>query len=318
MAISERVNTVTAIFGFNENSGGTGKSKNSAIPGEFDSLFHGDNRQSWPSSRSSALGTKTLEEYDRTFPNYRVKNGFNVTLETSGNSVASHSVSYDRNLAPITLEGGPGEFNPFRADFGTIDGSDNFLPANEKGKFQTKKEVGPIDGVEGVRVSAILGGNDTYLIKAKQLLNLALGRLFGGLIPAVLETYYRELPAFYTFVDFIFMADGTKVVRVWDASAYPAQSLYVGNSRVGSTPFREGIEWTREGADLNGAFRKFVDDSGYPDRTPFRILSELNYANAYKEGSGNHPVLPFQRSGSKLDGLTIRDRFPTPLVPPLQ
>lgn len=318
MAVSERATAVTAIFGFNENSSTGGKAKNSAIPGGFDGLFHGDFRQSWPSTRSSALGSKSLEEYpSRTFPNYRVRNGVRINLQTSGNAVTSDSVTYERSLSPITLEGGPGEFNPFRADFGTLDGSDNFLPANEVGRFQTKKRVGPINGVEGVRVSTIIGGNDTYLLKAKNVLGLPLGSILAGTIPTLLLNYYFDLPAFYTFLDFILMADGAKFARVWDASVYPAQSLYVGDTRVDTTNFREGIEWTREGSDLTGAFSRFVDDSGYPDRTPFRLLSELNYPNALKLGNGSHPVLDSVTPGTQLSVSTLESRFPSPLVPPL-
>lgn len=325
MAVSERVTAVTAIFGFNENSSTGGKAKNSAIPevpgAPFDGWFHGDFRQSWPSTRTSALGSKTLNEYpNSTFPNYRVKNGLRISLQTSGNTVtADPSVTYDRSLSPITLEGESGEFNPFRQDFGTLDGSANFLSANEVGRFETRKRVGPINGVEGARVSSILGGNDTYLLKAKNVLGLALGAISGGSgsIPKLFYDYYLELPAFYTFIDFVLMADGAKLVRVWDASAYPAQSLYVGESRVDTTNFRENIEWTREGYSLDSAFAKFTNDALYPDRTPFRILSELNYANTFKSGSGLHPVMDFATSGTTLSVSTLESKFSSPLVPPL-
>lgn len=91
----------------------------------------------------------------------------------------------------------------------------------------------------------------------------------------------------------------------------------VSTNVIDSSSFRENIEWTREGFTLDGAFAKFVGDSLYPDRTPFRLLSELNYPNTFKTGNGDHPVLRSVTRGSQLSEETLLNRFSSPLVPPL-
>ncbi|MFC4451523.1 hypothetical protein [Halorussus aquaticus] len=311
---TEKVNVVTAIPGYSENSSSGGKPTNSAIPTFFDDWFHGDNRQSLPSAQSSALGSKSLEEYGRTFPNYRVKTSVEIGFDTSGQSIPSYEVQMAQpsKLAEITLEGGPGESNPFRSVY-DLDGSQNYLPAGKKGPKTTQKTV-TVDGVQGVRGSIIFGGNDTYLSRAKNQ-GLTLGLLFSGNIPAALVTYFTALPAFYAFVDFAFMADGTKLVRVWDVSYYPAHALYVGGTRRDQTTFREGTEWTRDGA--NDAFDTFAAESLIPGRTPFDTLGSFGYKTGFRSGAGSHPAMDYANPGTTLSIGAVENALSSPLFPPL-
>lgn len=312
---SETATVVTSIFGDSENSRSGGRARDSAIPPIFDGWFHGDNRMSHPFSLFSALGQKDLEEYpNRTFPNYRVKNGLEISFDTDGQTVSSPRITWNLKLSPITLEGGPGEYNPFRADFGTIDGSDNYLPADKKGPFKASRRTISINGVEGFRGSVIYGGSDRYLRLVKPVV---LSSLTSGIIPRYIANYYLRLPAFYSFLDFIFMADGTKVIRVWDASRYPAHALYVGSDRERSTQFREGREWNYTGYN-QPRFQEFVADVLEPaPRTPFRPNAPGFYKDYFRGGAGTHPVMEFVSDGSRLRGSTVEDRLSSPLFPSL-
>lgn len=320
---TEKVNVITAIPGYSENSSSGGKADNSAVPIVFDDWFHGDFRRLFPSDLSSALGSKFLEEYARAFPNYRVKTAVEIGFDTSGRNISSYEVQMAEpsESAPITLEGGPGEpANPFRAkeqdsiypDILDFDGANDYLPSNQKGPKTAQTKV-TVDGVEGVRGSIIFGGNDTYLVTAKNR-GIGLPLLLSGNIPAALATFYAALPAFYSFVDFVFMADGTKVVRVWDASYYPAHALYVGGFRRDQTPFDEGEQWTRDSA--NSAFYTFAFESVTPGRTPFNnLFGDFLYNRFYMDGAGAHPVMDYTDPGTVLSIDRVESEFSSPLFP---
>jgi hypothetical protein len=308
---SKRANVVTMIPGYSENSSSGGTPRNSAIPGLWDNAFHGDNRRSLPSSLSSALGSKSLEEYSsRDFPNYRVRTGLNLSFETNGETISSTSVSQERSLSPITLER---ESSTVRNLLSTLDGSDGFLPANQKGRYFRQKEVGPINGVEGLRASLVYGGNDTYLIRAKQA-GFLLSALFpGAFLSKSFANYWLTLPAFYAFLDVVFMADGATFVRVWDASRYPAHALYLGTSQVDRPPFREGTEWTTDGR--SPAFDEFSGEGVSVARTPFRPLAPLYYKNDFDGGNGPHPVMREIQEGTTVTRAQLENNFSSPLFP---
>jgi hypothetical protein len=316
---TETANAITAIPGYSENSSTGGKAANSAIPTFFDDWFHGDFRRLFPREESSALGTKSLEEYSRMFPNYRVKTAVEIGFDTDGRTISSYEVQMEEpsESAPITLEGGPGEGNPFRNEFDYIDGGDDYLPSNQKGPKTAQTKV-TVDGVEGVRGAIIFGGNDSYLVRAKNQ-GIGLPLLVTGNIPEALATFYTSLPAFYSFVDLVFMADGTKVVRVWDASYYPAHALYVGGTRRDRTPFDEGEQWTRDSA--NTAFDKFAREAVTPGRTPFDnlfgggLFGNAVYERLYMDGFGDHPAMGYTKDGSILTTSTVEDQLSVPLFP---
>ncbi|MFC6734429.1 hypothetical protein [Haladaptatus sp. GCM10025893] len=200
--ITEEAYVVTSIFGHNENSGDpndpTATARNSAIPGFLDEGFHGDDRQSLPSSISTALGSKTLEEYTDPFPNFRINTAVEIGFDTDGRTVLNgeYDALYDdpsmqnpSSVSSITREGGPGESTLFVTILDSLDGADNFLPANVKGPYTTDQIVTVPDGsggtVEGVRASIILGGNDPYIVALKNGYTLA--QLFLGNIPQQLR-----------------------------------------------------------------------------------------------------------------------------------
>ncbi|QIO25362.1 hypothetical protein [Haloarcula sp. JP-L23] len=151
-------------------------------------------------------------------------------------------------LAPVTLEGAEDEpTNPLRTTY-DYDGSQNYLDATVKGPHTAHQRVGPIgsDGIEGYRASVILGGSDPYLAKLKKDIE-SLAALTGSDVPAAISRYAAHVTTFYSFLDFVFMADGAKLVRVWDASVYPAHALYVGGIKRRQNQFQEGEEWVKQG-----------------------------------------------------------------------
>lgn len=86
-------------------------------------------------------------------------------------------------------------------------------------------------------------------------------------------------------------------------------------TRRAQPPFREGIEWTRDGT--NSAFDTLIGDSLWPDRTPFSLLAPLIFKNAFGAGHNNHPVMSYKSPGSTLSLSTVESRLSSPLVPSL-
>jgi hypothetical protein len=311
---TETANAITSIFGYNENSSEGGDERSSAIPWILDDWFHADNRQNpWPSDRENTLGTKSLKEYDDNFPNFRIKTAVEIGFDTDdGQSISNHEVQMvDENLedpstlSPITLEGEPDEpYNPFRNEFDDYDDEyeDDYLPANVKGPSTTKDTVNVEndagDIIEGVRGSIILGGNDPYLVKLKADA-VPLDDLTSEDVPRNVDRFYDEIPSFYAFLDFVFMADGTKLARVWDASRYPGHALYVGGEYRDERPFRDGSEWTPRGS-VQRAFTAFAIESQIDGVTPFGDPGYFGYENTFDVfGFGDHPVMTYRESGCR-------------------
>jgi hypothetical protein len=314
---TEKAYVVTSIFGYNENSREVGgKARNSAIPSHLDGMFHGDFRQDRPDDLSSTLGTKSLEEYTDSFPNYRIKTAVEIGFDTDGQTISSYEVQMadPSTLSPITLEGGEDETNPFRSTF-DYDGTQDFLNANQKGPLTTEQKVDPIDGIEGVRSSIIFGGNDPYLVNLKSD-GEPLTAIISSSIPSTLLIYYLQITSFYAFLDFVFMADGTKVVRAWDASYYPAHALYVGGIKRDQNPFRENIEWTVDGPIWeDNAFWTFAREGNTPGLTPFDAFGSFLYKDRFQDGAGPHPAMRYIDDGTNLSALTVEDTLSEPLFP---
>lgn len=326
---TETANVITSIFGYNENSSESGgDERNSAVPVFLDEWFHGDNRQEpWPNDRTTSTGTKSLEEYSDSFPNFRIKTAVEIGFDTDGQTISDYEVQMaDENLedpstlAPITLEGGSDEgYNPFRSTFDHYDDEydGDYHPANAKGPLTD--EEGPdtvtVDGIEGVRGAIILGGNDPYLVKLRED-GTPFSEITSEDVPRDVNRYYDAVPSFYAFLDFVFMADGTTLARVWDVSRYPAHALYIGGQYRDKRAFRDGREWTPTGA-AQQAFSAFAIESQIPGATPFGDPGHLGYADSFDVFGffGNHPVMTYRQGGTSLAVQTVENNLSEPLVP---
>jgi hypothetical protein len=318
-------NVITSIFGYNENSSESGgDERRSAIPVLLDEWFHGDiRREPWPSDRSNALGTKSLEEYTDTFPDFRIKTAVEIGIDTDGQTISDYEVQMrdedlkdPTTLSPVTLEGGPDEgYNPFRSTFDHYDGDKQQLPANAKGPLT--KQKGPseitVDEIEGVRGSIIFGGNDPYLVKLRADA-IPFDEITSEDVPRDVNRYYAKVPAFYAFLDFVFMADGTKLARVWDVSRYPAHALYVDGQYRAKRDFRDGHEWTPTG-NFQQAFGAFAIESLVPGLTPFGDPGYFGYDDTFQIGIGNHPEMTYRKGGASLSAQTVENELSDPLPP---
>jgi hypothetical protein len=325
---TEKANVVTTIFGYDEDE----NLRHSAIPWIFDEWFHGDFKTTRPEGLSDGLGTKSLEEYADSFPDFRINSLVDIRFNTDGQTIPDgewdvqmanpNDESAPGSVSPITLEGASDEpSNPFRNEY-DYDGTKNYLdgtvqgPHTKEQKVTVQSDAG--DSVDGVRGSIILGGKDPYLVKAKSQKELkAILDPGTNPIPAVVSHFLLHITTFYSFLDFVFIADGSKLVRVWDASVYPAHALYVDRSRQDQNVFREGIEWTVDGPVLqNHAFRSFGEDGNQPGATPFDQGGSFLYRELFEIlGDGPHPVMDYERDGTQVTADTVRSQLSSPLFP---
>jgi len=323
VAKTERANVVTTFFGYDENE----DLRSSAIPWIFDEWFHGDFDTAREQSLSDALGEKTLEEYtssENPFPDFRINSVVEMSFDTSDDQTISNPTATTTDpedsttpggLSPVTLEGASDEpENPLRTTY-DYDGSQNYLNATAKGPHTAETKV-TVDSIEGYRASLILGGSDPYLEKLKGDVE-DLAAFTGADVPAFVGDYFFHVTTFYSFIDFVFMADGTKLVRVWDASVYPAHALYVGGSKEDQNVFREGIEWVKQGSPSeHDAFARFGTEGNALGATPFDQYGSWGYQSFFDEvGSGPHPVMQDSDPGSTLSIDTVESEFSDPLFP---
>lgn len=322
--MESKANAVTTIFGYDENE----DPRNSAIPSIFDEWFHGDFKTQRSSDLDGMTGRKSLEEYDDTFPEYRINSVVEIGFNTDGETIpdGEYEVQITNpdddttsgGLAPVTLEGGSDEpDNPFRNEYDHYDDEqdDDFLPATQKGPHTKIDDTVTVQDVDGIRGSIIFGGSDKYLEMVKDDIRSP-GELFTTPLPHNAIIYFTILPAFYTFLDFAFMADGAKAVRVWDASRYPAHTLYVDEDREGRNTFRENIEWTVDGPiKEDDAFNKFGADAQVPGITPFGRGGSFGYRNLYDLGADDHPVMVHLEGGSNLSEGEVENELSNPMFP---
>lgn len=325
--MTETANVVTSILGYDENE----DLRSSAIPWLFDEWFHGDFDTDREQSLSDATGTKTLEEYtssENPFPAWRINAAIEISFDTPDNQTVSNpqvqmtdpeDSSTPGGIAPVTLEGASDEpSNPFR-DVVDYDGSQNYLDATVKGPYTAGPEkVPPIgsNGIEGYRASIILGGSDPYLQRLKED-GETLGSLLPGVkIPAMMSRYMAYVATFYSFLDFVYMADGTKLVRVWDASVYPAHALYVGGDKKRQNEFDEGDEWVAQGPfRKHDAFVRFGVEASFTFATPFDRSGSWGYKTSFGSGSGPHPVMDYGQNGTQITADEVRNTLSSPLFP---
>ena len=321
-----KANAVTTIFGYDENGG----TRRSAIPVFFDEWFHGDFKTERPDGLSDAInGTKSLEEYADSFPDHRINSVVEIGFNTDGETIPDGEYEVQitdpdddttsGSLSPVTLEGGSDEpANPFRNEFDHYDDhqDDDYLTAVQKGPHTKIDDTVTVEGVDGIRGSIIFGGNDKYLEKVKEDIT-DLAELVDYDVPTILGLYFTHLPAFYTFLDFAFMADGSKAVRVWDASRYPAHALYVDGQKERQNTFRQDQEWTVDGpAGEDKAFKQFAIEGQIPSTNPFNKGNSFEYKTGFRVfGFGDHPVMDLIDPGSTLSVETIENELSDPLFP---
>jgi len=320
----ERVDVVTRIPGRTENvidpDDTNVEYDNSAIPWDFDEWFHGDFTEGWKSNRTDATSEKYLAEYDDYLPNYRIDTAVEIGFNTNGDSISGTpevnmtepgNSNTPGDLAPITLEGELSEpKNPFRNRFDHYDdGQGQKLGATVKGPYTRVNKNFSVGGVEGVRASIILGGSDAYLQMLKADAAVTLADLTNKEIPIYITHFMTHVATFYSFIDFAYMADGTKVVTVWDASVYPAHALYLGGEFRDENQFEKGVEWVETGWPWqHGSFFQFGLDAQNPYATPFDQGGALAYnddsnsSDNFRKGWGDHPVMASSQEGTTLSG----------------
>lgn len=314
----EKVNTITSILGYSEN----GDPKASAIPLFFDDWFHGDFHPEKFESYSEAKDLKFPDEYGQGYPNWRMDTAIEIGFDSpDGTTIASgdwDASSGSSEQAEITLD--DDTFNPFR-DIAALDfdGPDDALEATIKGPYEISEKI-TVNGVDGVRASVIYGGSDDYLSTAKEkgetLASMLAPYSPGLAISAAMSRYFAHVTTFYVFVEFVVMADGAKLARIWDASRYPSHDLYYDGNREIGNKFREGIEWVQEGSPLeHSRFVSFGVEGNTPALTPFDQGGSLGYRQGWNKGAGLHPFTPFGLPGSIISALDIENKYPDPLFP---
>lgn len=314
--IEEQAHVLTRIPGRSENDDGSPdvveQYDRSANPYVVDEWFHGDATEGWENDLQDARSTKYLTEYDDSLLNYRLDTAIEIGITTDGDTVTDSDVSMTDPDHPdttpggtsyVTLEGDPEEpKNMFRNEFDHYDDPyGQKHPANIAGRYVAENHNFRVDGVDGVRASIIFGANDPYILKLRE----DVFSLFGYVdidVAIEISRYIVQVPAFYAFIDFALMADGTKVVTVWDASRFPAHALYVAGTWQDENLFRKGIEWVEIGFN-HSAFIEFGLDSYRPGVTPFDQGGHFLYEEPYfRDGAGKHPVMHFRDRGSVLTG----------------
>ncbi len=364
------------IPGGSEDSAAGGDELNSAMPDYWgqglDAWFLGDQRVDLPADLSEALAArKRFPEYpDEEFRAYRLKNHLGVSLPTGdGRTIADwDGVAVDIGAEPpsyVCVEGEtehgegnamrtlieepPSEFwdwfdgrekaraHRIRYDDDVAETGDGHAPRSEDlNRVVVEGEDG--DAVEGVRVSAIVGGQDTYVRKLNELFYRDPVRFqteFPDAGPEDVPSYVRTPPTVYTFLDLVVTADGATAARVWDASPYPKHFLYVNGQRPaagGDNGFERGTGVNPDGSVEDGnwvgnqemnyeRFVPWVQQSYLPlGVEPFSPHSPTAYeANWDADVPGmtpqSHPVMVHGEDGSVLSAETVLEAFDEPLFP---
>lgn len=331
----ESAHVLTRIPGRSEDAAdhpdGEPQHRFSAIPAPFDAEFQGDYKKGWKDDLNLARSKKYPAEYSRSFPNYRMDTAIEIGFNTSdGKTIDQYEVQMTEpgvsespgSVAPITLEGESDEpDNIYRNKYDGFDSEfdGQYHRADIKGPHTDKKtftaESSDDEVIEGVRGSIILGGSDPYLRKRKEQIFSFPLQNFDDLALYALK-YILHVATFYSWIDFAFMADGTKRVTIWDASVYPAHALYVGSDWKDQNKFREGLEWVEKGWK-HGAFLQFGKDANTADATPFdqggNFLYKIEALESFRDGFGNHPVMEFVDPGTTLFG--DESEFQDPMYP---
>lgn len=224
----------------------------------LDAWFVGDQTSRLPRDLSTALAIrKDPAEYDgEEFKQYRVRNHLSVSLPSADDATvadwdAVRIESSEADPPPYVLvEGEPGEGNALRdlieeapdvpepevqRVFDELEGAAKLRAATtvyndcEDGRPASRETNRvEIDGVEGVRVTQVYGGADTYVLLLKEVYDALHERYdpvranrkfrrYTGVEFEAIPAFVVRPPTMYTFLDLVVMADGARLARVWDA-----------------------------------------------------------------------------------------------------
>lgn len=347
----------------------------------LDAWFIGDQTAELPDDLKMALDIRrSVPEYPgESFRQYRMKNRLRVSFSTEDNRTISDWSTVDVQTSRddvdpyILVEGEPGEGNPLRelideapdAEgedvqrlFDEIEGSEKMraesevFPTESLPKSRSTNKV-EINGVEGVRVSQIYGGKDTY---ARLLHEIYWAIELDTSIPGQGVHRFTELtdiskkavlgflvntPTIFTFLDLVVLADGSTSARVWDASYYPRHNLYVNGVKRVQNRFEEGTgtvfdkgvgpvvegDWVpRQHINLE-RFIPWVWQANTPV-TPFDPYNPEVYEFMFdsSEFIDDHldridylpdlvPVMEYTQSGTELSKAEIESEIDEPLFP---
>lgn len=319
----------------------------------LDAWFVADQTPRLPRDLSTALSIrKDPAEYDgEEFRQYRLRNHLSVTFPTGdGRTIedwdAVRVESSEADPPPYVLvEGEPGEENALRdlieeapdvpepevqRVFDELEGAEKLRAATtvyndcEDGRPESRQTNRvTVDGVEGVRVTQVYGGADTYVLLLKEVYDALHERYdpvranrkfrrYTGVEFEAIPAFVVRPPRMYTFLDLVVMADGARVVRVRDASPYPKHYCYLDGRQVDQTRFEEGegldpvAGTVRDGdwhprEDVNqGPFAEWVAQA-HTSASPFGPAGPEGY-----EGGHGPPVMRRTEAGARLDGDRLR------------
>ena len=338
----------------------------------LDAWFLGDQREILPTDLDEALAArKTFPEYPgEEFKAYRMRNHLAVSFPSADGRTIDDwdAVSVDLgdadpvwvcvegetdhgegNAIRTLIEEPPSEFwhwfegrakaraHGIRYDADVVESGDGHVPRSRDLNGVTVEGPGG-ESIEGVRVSAIVGGQDTYVRKLNELFYRNPVRFqteFPDSGPEDVPSYVHTPPTVYTFVDLVAMADGTTVARVWDASPYPRHFLYVNGERPetgADNGFRRGSDadpggsvadgnWVRN-QEMNGErFVPWVSQAyAAVGVEPFSPHSPLAYETNWDADvpgmtPQSHPAMAHGEDGAVLSADAVRGAFDEPLFP---
>lgn len=343
----------------------------------LDAWFIGDMREDLPNELSYAEDVKRRPvEYDgEEFQAYRMKNHIEIKFPSSDSETIDNWDEVEVKLTdedpPYVLVEGEGEQNgednPIRTLINSPPNEDwSWFEGREKARaivtrFDSVVESGENDeefrwsprspavnlvrfegitGIQGVRVSVIMGGDDTYITKLNEIRFNKHQREFIDEFPddtftnlGQIPSWIQTPPTMYTFLDLIVMADGTSVSRVWDSSPYPMHYLYHNGDRQANNGFDKGTgkkfeigkvqngEWIRNQDVNRERFAQWWKQIHFTTVTPFKPHVPRQYeldwdANAQLAGTPQaHPVMVGMSDGETLDSQEVMNEFETPLFP---
>lgn len=334
---STSATTVTMLPGHSENSTEGGDDLASAMPDYggkcLDAWFVADAVTDLPDDlRTVREMRKHLPEYDEGLRQYRLMNRIELAFSTpDGRNVVESSVELDTNAEQkssyVGVEGEPGEENVVREiierdDLDWFDGREKLRADVENKRFESDAVSVEVGGVEGVRASVLFGGSDTYVeIMREKFYELGPVEFLEttGMDAAVVPAFVVQPPTMYTFLELATMADGTTLVRVWDASRYPKHYLYVDGEKRDETEFEEGSrlsggEW-RANENANERFGQWVLEE-QDLRSPFSPHTRSGYEQYVDHATsfGPYPAMTHGEDGEKLTASEVALRLP-PLFP---
>ena len=326
--------TVTLLPGHSEDSADGGDDLDSAMPDYggkcLDAWFVADQVTDLPDDLAEVEAMrKHLPEYDEGLRQYRMKNRIELSFSTpDGRTVEESSVTLGTNANEkppyVGVEGQSSEQNVVmdiieRDDLDWFDGKTKLRADVEGKRFESGAVAETVDGVEGVRASVLLGGSDTYIEIMKQKFH-ELGPVefleVTGMDVETVPAFVVRPPNMYTFLELASMADGTKLVRVWDASRYPKHFLYADGRKRDETDFEEGSrlaggEW-RQNENANARFGQWaLEEQDF--RSPFSPHSKSAYEQYvdHVTSFGPHPAMTYGEDGDELTAAELSLRLGT-------